>query len=101
MLITAQAFVGELPRIKQDIENCDFIAIDAEFTGISLPNCESTLYDSLQERYSKMRKIATSFMINQFGFSTFTWDQELSTYKSVYSSFSLKSILILHIPSSS
>jgi hypothetical protein len=38
-------------------------------------------YDTMEERYQKMKKICSSFIAFQFGICTFKWDEELKKYK--------------------
>ncbi|KAJ3081397.1 hypothetical protein HK102_002366 [Quaeritorhiza haematococci] len=77
-------FGAQLESIKAAIANCDFIAIDLEFTGLSTtPHSSQSQINSLdthQERYAKIRDSASAFQIVQYGVCPFIWDQKKETY---------------------
>jgi hypothetical protein len=77
-------FERSLPMLEEAINECDFMAIDIEFTGLDprgqpTPRSES---DNIQERYEKVRQQAQDFIPCQFGLCTFRWDDERSQYES-------------------
>ena len=55
-------------QIIADIENCDFLAIDLEMTGIST---RGDITDSISSRYEDMRKAVFAYSIIQVGICLF------------------------------
>ncbi|RKP05605.1 ribonuclease H-like domain-containing protein [Thamnocephalis sphaerospora] len=83
MEVLRGTFEDALPEFKTAIHECDFIAIDAEFTGldphgIATPRSES---DTLQGRFIKVRQQAVDFIVCQFGICTFRWNAERESYE--------------------
>ena len=75
MDVTRANFLEVLPQLETDLEDCEFVAIDFEMTGISLNDrkeMRSTYADIPQERYAKMRPVATRFSIVQMGVAIFS-----------------------------
>ncbi|XP_055874675.1 poly(A)-specific ribonuclease PARN-like isoform X1 [Biomphalaria glabrata] len=73
MEITKHNFNDELENIMSAIENCDYLAIDGEFTGLdSGDGGHAAQFDTPAERYNKLRYGATDFLLIQFGMCTFT-----------------------------
>ena len=56
-------------KILKDIEECDFIAFDLEFSGL-IQN-KFKIYDSPEEYFIKLKYNAENFRIIQFGICTF------------------------------
>ena len=56
-------------KILKDIEECDFIAFDLEFSGL-IQN-KFKIYDSPEEYFTKLKYNAENFRIIQFGICTF------------------------------
>lgn len=80
-------FSSLFPRIEECIKECDFLAIDTEFTGLHATREDTvSLFDTIEERYCKLKKFASTFIICQLGLSTFTRDSEYP-HKYVSSSF--------------
>ena len=65
-----------IPEIIEKIKKCNFVAIDAEYTGLQHPSAQNSLFDSAPERYQKLRKGFSNYSISQFGIAMFTraWD---------------------------
>uniref|UniRef100_A0A0P4W5L6 Uncharacterized protein n=1 Tax=Scylla olivacea TaxID=85551 RepID=A0A0P4W5L6_SCYOL len=81
MEVTTENFKEVLPSILQAVERADFVAIDAEFTG--LRRKETSRYcelDTIEERYIKAREAAKDFGMIQFGISAFRYIKEKSSY---------------------
>ncbi|GBN29742.1 Poly(A)-specific ribonuclease PNLDC1 [Araneus ventricosus] len=79
--VTRSNFSHLFPHVEKSIKDSTFIAIDAEFTGLNLgPSNDSNLFDSLAERYEKLRSRATSFIPCQIGLSTYTKDLDKNSY---------------------
>ena len=68
MDIVKENFASMSDQIITDIENCDFLAIDLEMTGIST---RGDLMDSISARYEDMRKAVFTFSIIQCGICLF------------------------------
>ncbi|KOX76046.1 Poly(A)-specific ribonuclease PARN-like domain-containing protein 1 [Melipona quadrifasciata] len=65
-------FESLYPQIESAINNANFIAIDAEFSGIYSENhLIQTLFDTLNDRYETLKKNIQQFAIVQFGIATF------------------------------
>lgn len=71
---TRENFEEVLPEVLEAIEGSSFISIDFEMTGISLtdPAFRTNYGDTPQERYAKMRPVASRYNIIQLGLCTFT-----------------------------
>ncbi|XP_042240261.1 poly(A)-specific ribonuclease PARN-like isoform X2 [Homarus americanus] len=81
MEVTKDNFKEVLPSVLSAIENADFVAVDAEFTGLrhhgTSKYCE---LDTPEERYAKSRAAAQSFGMIQFGVTTFRYVKEKFAY---------------------
>ncbi|CAO3570358.1 unnamed protein product [Mortierella alpina] len=80
MEILRENFQRELPYIKEAIEECEFIALDAEFSGLHTEPNKRTQQTTLDEGYEELRKSATQFLTVQIGITTFTFDPRNGTY---------------------
>ena len=79
MEVTRLNFKEVLPIISGAIEDSSFIAIDAEFSGLTVKKRENAL-DTCKERYQKLINGIRDFTIMQFGICTFSWDDEQRQY---------------------
>uniref|UniRef100_A0A1E1XC80 Putative polya-specific ribonuclease parn-like domain-containing protein 1 n=1 Tax=Amblyomma aureolatum TaxID=187763 RepID=A0A1E1XC80_9ACAR len=71
--VTACNFESLAPEIEAAIAGASFVAIDTEFTGLVRgPDATPSLFDSIEERYSKLRQTVTSYYVCQLGLCTFT-----------------------------
>lgn len=59
-------FYQLLPEIEKDIEECNFISIDGEFTGLHNGTMVS-LFDTAAQYYEKLRSNCMDFLMVQFG----------------------------------
>ncbi|XP_037093747.1 poly(A)-specific ribonuclease PARN-like, partial [Pollicipes pollicipes] len=77
--ITKENFAAHLPRIRDAISRCSFLAVDCEFSGLTTggTTCQ---YDTPAERYAHLRRTAAGFLVIQFGLAAFTLDQERGRY---------------------
>ncbi|XP_019643159.1 PREDICTED: poly(A)-specific ribonuclease PARN-like domain-containing protein 1 [Branchiostoma belcheri] len=74
-------FLQLLPEIRDRIQDCDFVAIDTEFTGLCLSEaCQPSLFDTPQERYRKLRQTVGSFIVCQVGVSVFKKDMKYNRF---------------------
>lgn len=82
MEITQDNFEAQLPLLRESISKAEFIAIDSEFSGYSA-NLEDKPhdYDTVEERYQKVRYACQKFIAFQFGICTFHWDNTTKKYK--------------------
>ncbi|KAF9347157.1 hypothetical protein BGX26_001341 [Mortierella sp. AD094] len=80
MEILRENFHAELPYIKEAIEECEFIAIDAEFSGLHTEPNRRTQRTTLEQGYEELRKSASQFLTVQIGISTFTFDPRNGDY---------------------
>ncbi|ORX55191.1 CAF1-domain-containing protein [Hesseltinella vesiculosa] len=71
MEILKGQFEESLSHICNTIAQADFISIDAEFSGLSLPNAMTKAQDDLQIRYEKMSRSVEAYSIVQFGVCAF------------------------------
>ncbi|KAI9203692.1 ribonuclease H-like domain-containing protein [Polychytrium aggregatum] len=82
MDVTRSNFEATLAVIKQAIDECDFVAIDAEMTGLHSESTQRAhTYDTIQQRYAKYRMSAQDFLMNQYGICTFKWCGETQSYE--------------------
>ena len=79
MEVTRLNFKEALPAISEAIEDSSFIAIDAEFSGLTARKRENAM-DTCEERYKKMINGIKDFTIVQFGICTFSWNDEQQQY---------------------
>ncbi|KFM74655.1 Poly(A)-specific ribonuclease PARN, partial [Stegodyphus mimosarum] len=79
MDITTKNFPELLPAVKEAIAECTFLAIDTELTGLSTQVTEHA-FDTMPERYSKLRENCSKFLIIQFGLSTFKYHPAQKKY---------------------
>ncbi|KAG0368760.1 hypothetical protein BGX24_002705 [Mortierella sp. AD032] len=80
MEIVRENFQRELPYIKEAIDECEFIAIDAEFSGLHTEPNRRTQNTTLEEGYEDLRKSASKFLTIQIGISTFKFDPSNGSY---------------------
>ncbi|XP_052241794.1 poly(A)-specific ribonuclease PARN-like isoform X2 [Dreissena polymorpha] len=81
MDVTKKNFKESLAQIQQAITECNFIAIDGEFTGLNHAGASHcAVFDTPEERYHKLVEGASDFLLIQFGLCTFTFDGETKKY---------------------
>lgn len=80
--VTSCNFERLAPEIEAAIESAAFVAIDTEFTGLVYgPDATPSLFDSIEDRYAKLRQTVASFYVCQLGLCTFTHVPEDNLYK--------------------
>ncbi|GBN13375.1 Poly(A)-specific ribonuclease PARN [Araneus ventricosus] len=72
-------FEEVLPSIKS-IDDCDFLCRDTELTGLYNARSEEHAFDTMEERYFKLRERCSNFLIIQFGLTTFKYHPEEKKY---------------------
>lgn len=81
MEVTRDTFENTLPIIEEALSECQFYSFDCEMTGLFVSDRKGLaegrpppyLHD-MEDRYEELLQSSESFVINQFGLSTFTWD---------------------------
>ncbi|KAI8338954.1 CAF1 family ribonuclease-domain-containing protein [Chlamydoabsidia padenii] len=71
MEILKKDFEASLPTIRQALLDADFISIDAEFSGLSVPTARFNNRDDAQHRYYKVKQHVEAFMVVQYGVCAF------------------------------
>lgn len=71
MDVTNENFLQLLPEITHTIQQCDFIAIDTELSGL-MRDRTLNRFDLPEERFSKAFESSRGYFIMQFGLSCFT-----------------------------
>eukprot|EP00117_Sycon_ciliatum_P050041 scpid59031/ scgid35382/ Poly(A)-specific ribonuclease PARN-like domain-containing protein 1 len=90
MDVTRANFRDLLPVIHQKIDECSFVAVDTEFTGLcGGPDQEYSLFDTPAKRYVKLRKSVQQFIVCQLGITTFTNDHWKNQYTATSFNFYL------------
>ncbi|KAI8085176.1 ribonuclease H-like domain-containing protein [Halteromyces radiatus] len=72
-------FTKKLPLVKEAINECDFMAIDTELSGLYRPGTGKRI-ETLDYRYQEFKEATERFTIIQFGLCTFKWDQPSGRY---------------------
>ncbi|XP_071092887.1 pre-piRNA 3'-exonuclease trimmer-like [Haliotis cracherodii] len=70
--VTKSNFENYLPLIEKSVKQADFIAIDTEFTGLTVnDSMKYSLFDSGGDRYRKLRSSISQLTVCQIGVSAF------------------------------
>ncbi|XP_067667980.1 pre-piRNA 3'-exonuclease trimmer-like [Haliotis asinina] len=70
--VTKSNLENYLPLIEKSAKQADFIAIDTEFTGLTVnDSLKYSLFDSGEDRYKKLRCSISQFSVCQIGVSAF------------------------------
>ena len=81
MEVTRENFDEALDVVAEAIKNWDIMAFDTEFTGFSISEEDRGHdYDSLEDRYQKLKYVWERCKAIQFGLSTFKWHEESKEY---------------------
>lgn len=72
-------FKETLPEIRASIKKADFLAIDAEFTGI-INGRDVNMFDTPSEYYKSLVDGSMDFLVVQFGLCAFYWDENKKHY---------------------
>ncbi|KAJ8923107.1 hypothetical protein NQ315_001660 [Exocentrus adspersus] len=75
MEVTASNFKSILPDVEKAINNCTFLSIDLEFTGLDLVR-NINAFDTPEQYYQKLRRNCKEFLVIQYGLSIFRYDEE-------------------------
>lgn len=85
-----------LPEIQEAINDCLFVSIDSELTGLNtVPNSINT-FDTPAQYYTKFRKCCKEFLVIQYGLSIFKYILIFLNYlhKNVYCFSDMINLLI-------
>ncbi|XP_046840547.1 poly(A)-specific ribonuclease PNLDC1-like isoform X2 [Xenia sp. Carnegie-2017] len=75
-----------LPQIEEALLKCEFVAIDAEFTGLTLNESQRpSLFDAPCDRYRKLKQVVGHFLVSQFGISAFVQSKDFPNTYEVHS----------------
>lgn len=72
--ITRTTFEPAAAALAELLPTAEFVAIDCEMTGIHLGGAPPSQRDTTQERYDKMRRVASAYSLMQVGICTFHRD---------------------------
>ncbi|KAF0760366.1 poly(A)-specific ribonuclease PARN-like [Aphis craccivora] len=79
MDVVNENFYQLLPEIELAIAECDFIAIDGEFTGLHNGTMVS-IFDTAAQYYQKLRSNCMDFLMVQFGLCAVKYNAEKKKY---------------------
>ncbi|KAK5645308.1 hypothetical protein RI129_006608 [Pyrocoelia pectoralis] len=99
--VTVKNFNNIFPELESVLKSAKLLAIDTEFSCLTASsNLENSLFDSPQDRYSKLRKTAQQILPFQFGLTAYIFDPDSNTYKGHPYTFYLfpKSSVISNVP---
>ncbi|KAG0223542.1 hypothetical protein BGW42_005820 [Actinomortierella wolfii] len=80
MEVVRENFQRELPWIREAIYECDFVAIDAEFSGLHITQNRRNATKTLEQSYWELKTAATQFLTVQIGLATFKFDPSTGQY---------------------
>ena len=90
MEITKDNFDEAFETVCDAIKKCDVMAFDTEFTGFSISQEDRGHdYDSLEDRYQKLKYVCSRCKAIQFGLTTFKWQPHSKEYTAQSFSFYL------------
>ncbi|KAL4223633.1 Poly(A)-specific ribonuclease pnldc1 [Mactra antiquata] len=80
--VVKSTFAEQYPLIIEAIKDCDFIALDTEFTGLSVDSeMKPSLFDDGALRYQKLRETASKITMCQLGLSIFSKTSKDNQYE--------------------
>jgi len=80
MEVTRTNFKKVFPVVVEAFKTCDFLSIDGEFTGLSTLRERRNSYDTIEEKYRKLRQGSQNFLLLQYGICCFTWNEAEKKY---------------------
>ncbi|XP_002160561.1 poly(A)-specific ribonuclease PARN [Hydra vulgaris] len=83
MEVTRSNFDAAFELIKSEINNTDFISIDAEFSGLSTIKSNSGSCSNLEEKYNMLKDGSNKLLLIQYGISLFKWSEKKKSYKAM------------------
>lgn len=83
MDIVNSNFLEKLDFMLESVRTADFIALDSEFSGLSVGFQDQVhAFDQVEDRYQKLRHNCARMNAFQIGVCTFKWDAKKSCYVS-------------------
>ncbi|CAB3253840.1 unnamed protein product [Arctia plantaginis] len=79
MEVVRKNFKDVLPQVSESIEKADYIAIDAEFTGL-INGRDVSVFDLPEDYFTRLLAGCSEFMLIQFGLCAFYWDEKRQHY---------------------
>ncbi|XP_075973238.1 poly(A)-specific ribonuclease PARN-like [Anticarsia gemmatalis] len=79
MEVVRKNFKEALPLVKESIDKADFLAIDAEFTGL-INGRDVSVFDLPEDCYIRSLAGCSEFLLIQFGLCAFYWDEKRNHY---------------------
>lgn len=83
MEVTNENFSKAFEILSAEIESADFIAIDGEFSGLSTIKQWGSGYETIEEKYEKIRVGSSKMLLIQYGISLFTWKEDMNRYEAM------------------
>jgi poly(A)-specific ribonuclease len=78
MDVTRSNFSGAFEQFAVHLGRASFVSFDEEMTGIRVgPHTDYAMVDSTEERYTKMRQVASTFRLIQVGICL--WEEDSTT----------------------
>ena len=82
MKVNIHTFEKNLPLITEAIKECDYYAIDTEFSGFPINTFDmENYYDTTEARYQKLKFLCQNHLAWEFGLSTFKYNSEINCYQ--------------------
>ncbi|XP_050295640.1 poly(A)-specific ribonuclease PARN-like [Anthonomus grandis grandis] len=81
MEVTQENFTTLLPEITKAIENCTFLSIDCELTGLKTALNQVNSFDTPEQYYSKVLKDCKEFLTIQYGITVFRFDEAKDAFR--------------------
>ena len=83
MELNNENFAENLDGTLESIRTADFIALDTEFSGLSVGfEDQSNSFDQVEDRYQKLKHNCSRMNAFQIGIATFKWDPDQRKYVS-------------------
>ena len=84
MELTKNNFEEYEPKIKLEIQNCDFVSFDFEMTGLFTSwNERPSPVDNTEQIYHKAKKGSEKFLVNQVGICIWKYNEGLNEFESI------------------
>ena len=83
MEVTKDNFSQAYGIMQTAIKEADFISIDGEFTGLSTLRGRRLTYDTLEDKFWKLKKGTSQFLLIQYGICLFKWNDDANQYEAM------------------
>ena len=83
MEVTKDNFSQAYGIMQASIKEADFISIDGEFTGLSTLRGRRLTYDTLEDKFWKLKKGTSQFLLIQYGICLFKWNDDANQYEAM------------------